>query len=383
MKVGILTFYHGSNNYGGNLQAYALTYYLNKYSNVETQQISYRQARKSKKTLKQQISKLYHAYIKDVKEVKGMKLRDKCVKKFNNYIPHSHEVYTKETIKNSLNEFDIYITGSDQVFNPAWTDEIYLLDFVSSDKYKFSYAASLGVNQIDDETKEMFINSLDSFDCVSFREKDAIDVLELENKASVVLDPTLLLSRSDWDEVCSSRLIKEKYIFTYFLGESVEQRKFVEKIAKDKNLIIVNIPHVCGYLLDVDKTFGDIRKFDISPNDFISLIKNAEYVFTDSFHACVFSIIYNKNFFAFKRTGLKDMSSRLYNLLDMFELSERFCDSKDKFDINYIYSLNSSLVKNDSKKYLDLLEHSKKFIENAITDGIKKVTGVYDCDGKK
>ena len=156
-----------------------------------------------------------------------------------------------------------------------------------------------------------------------------------------MVDPTLLLTDEEWDEVVSGKLVDDNYLFCYFLGNDIRLRKLAKKYAKVNKLKIVSIPFANEIFNNVDFNFADIRFYDAGPSEFLSLIKYADCIFTVSFHATVFLLIYKREFFVFNRIEHIGMSSRLYSLAKMFECEERFCDSNKKFSMQYLNGLIS------------------------------------------
>ncbi|MGN0150695.1 MAG: polysaccharide pyruvyl transferase family protein [Clostridia bacterium] len=354
-KTGIISLYHQNKNYGGLLQAYALTAFLKKLG-FDAEQISFKKDiiaedhltleilfRKLRRKLSEPVKK---AFAKDI--YNNISSRIAMFKEFEKSIPHSPDVYTRENIIDCIYNYDAFITGSDQVWNLAWYNPEYFLNFVPSDKRKISYAASMPSSQIPQSRKNTVYNHLIRFDAISVREKEtvqAINKLLNSNTAKHVLDPTLLLERNDWDKICGNRKISDKYIFCYFLGRNRKMRKTASAFAKKMNLKIVTLPHLCDICFS-DLNFGDEQIYDLSPNDFISLIKNAEYVITDSFHAAVFSNIYQVKHFVFSRTDLGSMDSRITNLLELFDEKERFCFDKKRADMKYLIDLKDRQLNN-------------------------------------
>lgn len=367
MKIGIITHYYKSNNYGGNLQAYALCEYL-KNIGYDVEQISY------KRTFCYNMKSLVWKVIEIVKNYNNFFLflkirkRKKAILGFNQHkIKHS-VVWKESTICKSNEVYDVFITGSDQVWHPSAVCSVYLLDFVAEDKIKFSYAASLAVNDIPDEIRGIYRQSLSDYNSISVREKNAVEILGkvTDKKIECVLDPTLLLSSNEWDKICEKCELPQKYIFCYFLGDDVSHRNIVTEYASKRCLKIATLPHIHGFYRNCDVKFADYNLYDISPAQFISLIKNSEAVFTDSFHASVFSIIYKKDFFVFERNTKESMGARLYTLTEMFGVEERFCDTKDKLNIEYIEKTIDQGINFDFKKYEELKEKSEIFLRTNL-----------------
>ncbi len=364
-KIGIVTHYYKSNNYGGNLQAYALCEYINKRFGYDAEQISYN--RSAKYNLKCFIRETV-LFLRDYKNlflVFKLKKRIKAILSFNQQKIRHSTPFTDSTIYRTNKVYDAFITGSDQVWHPIAVCPVYLLDFVQKGKTKFSYAASLAVDEISDETREKFRKSLESYTGISVRENNVVSILDdvTEKNVECVLDPTLLLEPEDWDKVCEKCDIPEKFVFCYYLGDDDNLRDIASKYAVKRNLRIVTLPHIHGFYRECDAKFGDYGLYDVSPAQFITLIKNAETVFTDSFHASVFSIIYKKNFYVFERNSKQSMASRLYTLTEMFGLEGRFCDTEEKATIDYIESINGYDYSINSDRFNEAKIKSDAFLE--------------------
>lgn len=397
MKIAIITEYYnsdlnGSANYGGVLQAFALCNYLNNFG-TEAVQICYSKKHKNQPSKFVQLKKIINRHdiisiiqlfyisakvrinnvIGSSQEVQNaIKNRRKSVINFTHKIPHSKDVYTSDTILN-LENYDVYITGSDQVWHivdDSSLDYAYWLMFVQHKK-KIAYAASIAMPEIPVGAQENVRNALKDFSAISVREKSDKENLEriLQDKSvEWVLDPTMLLSVDDWNTIAKKNKYSDRrYIFTYILGDSKAQRKCVQRFAKKNDYIIINIPYLLNHYRSCDRKFGDIQISDVSPEMWISLIRDAEYVFTDSFHGSVFSVLFHKKFFAFKRdndSNKSSMNSRLYSLFSLFEIENRIISSSmspEKI---------SAIPDIDYEKVDEILEkerkHSSDFLLNAI-----------------
>ena len=237
-KIGILTHYYRSNNYGGNLQAYALCRFINeKVPYVSAEQVSYDiyslQTRKRKryslsKVIKKLKIKLTYTINRTIKKEIYIELdkRKKAILKFNQEsIPHSIKIYNRLNINECNSEYDIFITGSDQVWHPNVLCPAYLLSFTEKDKAKLSYAASVAKDILTEEEKQIFKEALRDYKAISVRENEAIslliDISPMEPE--LVLDPVLLLTREKWDFVSTERIVEEPYLFCYFLGDDIKQ----------------------------------------------------------------------------------------------------------------------------------------------------------------
>lgn len=359
-RVGIITLYYKNYNYGGLLQSYALCEYLRKQG-FDSRQITFNKTgihrhQKNKlvrlyNLLQEQspigaINKIFSklkvkadSFKVSNKEKKilaeGIKARNSILLEFMDLIPHTNVV--DEGNISSLSElFDVFITGSDQVWKPGVCCDEYFLKF--TEKQKISYAASIGRTKLAKNDEYYLIDSIQKLNAVSVREEEAFTLLSSKGiKAELVVDPTLLLSREDWSNFGEKYDVDKKYIFCYFLGTSKKHRGFAEKYAKKHNLKIVTLPYLSGIPNSSDVEFGDYKLYDVSPQNFVYLIKNAEYVFTDSFHATVFSGIFGKQFVVFDREEEKTMSGRLINLLDIFGASDRFMNNIDTIEDLSLY----------------------------------------------
>lgn len=380
-KVGIMTLYHNNNNYGGVAQAYALNKYFT-MQGYDSEIITYKRNKNSKNTskvkmniiilfklIKNKIWKKCKSIVErrlDKTVYDKLKLRAELLENFRNNIKHSKE-YDFNTVKECENNYDFFVTGSDQCWKPNVIDENYVFNYIQKNNCVFSYAPSIAVNDVDEEYKEFMKKSLKKYKCISVREEKGKEILEdiVDREIEWVVDPTLLLTDKEWEQVTSQRVIEEKYVFSYLLGDSISQRRMIKKFAKKKGYKLVTIPHIkngnkFSYNLE-DKNFGDIQMLDIGFEDFLSLIKYSEYVITDSFHAVVFSYIFKKNFFALERNGVFATSSRIKSLLKILNLENRLIINKKDIadEKNVDYSKGSQNMEN-------MINKSKGFIDNAL-----------------
>lgn len=323
-KIGILTHYYNSANYGGVLQSYALCKYLNDHG-AEAKQVCYDSSVKRNPLLKRLKLCAWRCltFCKGVAhpsaQVKIYR-RKKAFVAFREAIPHTNQVYTYKNICEVNRLFDSFVTGSDQVWHPSVINEGYLLSF--STKPKFSYAASVACDRIPEDRLPAYQAALESFSAVSVRERNA--QTQLPVSAELVLDPVFLLSDREWKQTASERLVQEDYVFCYFLGDSTEAREAAAKFAENKRLKLVNIPYLKDSYRACDKGFGDYTPSEVSPRDFLSLVLHASYVFTDSFHAICFSFLFQRQFFVFGRKTKANSGSRISDILLTMDLENRY-----------------------------------------------------------
>lgn len=387
-KVGIMTLYSNTRNFGGALQSYALCEVILGMG-FDAEQITYdihdvelirtSKKQKIKKALNPKV--LFGFVSKRMKSLIYGKLyskRNEKTQKFLDDIPHSVR-YTKETLYEVNSKYDYFITGSDQVWNFDWYNPNMFLAFVKSDGIKISYAASLGRNDLSRKEKELLKSHLKDFKAVSVREPESVEIVKESYEKEVVctLDPTLLLERDAWDKVAAKSLINEKkYIFCYFLSEDIRQKKVIKEFARKKGIQVLYIPHVEYFSLKGSYNYGKALS-DATINDFVWLIKNADYVFTDSFHCSVFSCLYEKQFFAFSRVGRKHMGSRIINLLDIFDCKDRMIDA---YEITTEYLLEMEDISfSDSERFTSDKKKSMDFLMNALGGDKDVESTCYHC----
>lgn len=387
--IGIITMYYNSSNYGGLLQAYALTKYLNNCG-YDAKQITYDFYKAHTNLVylvnryKQpewilMIKRLIMECLLDLSNYKhGLgnlkKKRRNACKAFRMDIPHTQHIYRTRDISNTINEFDCFITGSDQVWNPIGYRPTFFLNFVDKEelyklkkiKIKMSYAASVSNTNMYDSIKEIYKHNLKDFDVISVREKSDVAVIqELTDKpVHWVLDPVFLLSKEQWMEQCKdySRSLNRPYLFCYFLGDSLRHRQLATEYARKHGLKVVTIPYMQMQYRSCDEQFGDIKLNDVDPREFLTLINDAEAIMTDSFHATAFSIIFNKQFLVFGRSEKPEMIERIKSITDLFRCEERLCEEKNQ----NIYYVDNILPKEDiqfsSTEFDDLLRESKSLL---------------------
>ena len=227
--------------------------------------------------------------------------------------------------------YDAVLVGSDQLWTPAGIkSRFYNLLFVPDRIPKISLATSFGVSQIPSSQTRMTKKYLSRIDHLSVRELQGAKIVKAltGREAFVALDPTLLLSGAEWEEIFPTiETEKEPYIFAYFLGSSPENREMVRAFAAKEGLKLVTFPHLDEFV-DADLTFGDEQRFDVDPVDFLNLLRGARYVCTDSFHGTVFSIQNHKQFVTFNRFKegeIQSRNSRIDSLFALLKLEARRC----------------------------------------------------------
>lgn len=323
-RTAVITF-HRALNYGAILQAFALENILAKIG-VHAEIIDYRCPH---------IECIYRPF--DVRHCKNLfSGAKKCIKSFElikkrhnfnefakKHLSVTSKCRTRKDLQRTASEFDTIITGSDQVLNPdaAGGDFSYYLDFAGTDIKKIAYAASIGYNSFPQKYKSKCIESLKEFESISIREKSACKtVAELTGKAvENVLDPTLLLSASDWRGIAKKpRKLPDKYILVYMMEGCRYTIEKARALAKGKGCKLVLI----NPTLKQSQTCKDFIMYKTaSPDEFVGMFADAEAVVTNSFHGAAFSLIFKKEFYA--EASNAEKSARIIDLLALFDLSDR------------------------------------------------------------
>lgn len=332
MKIGIITA-HFLRNYGSVLQAYALKTFLESF-NYEVKIIDYLPddslKAKAKKNNFNRFSRLIKGGI-----FFGIKRRLRT-KAFNRFREENFNLTSKfygyEELKDADFQFDAYICGSDQIWNPllyGGFDRGYFLKFTESEN-KISYAPSIRVKELTDVQKEKFIESLSNFKAISVREKSSVELLNniINKKIHQVLDPTLLLTSEQWaNQFARSKIVPQKsYGVVYETHKNLELEKSIKDIKKELDIDFFNISN------NVDSIPNTSNKLAyIGPKEFISLIQNARFVITNSFHCIVFCIQFNVPFLAFQHEN----DDRFNSILEPIGLESRILSKWDaKFNID-------------------------------------------------
>lgn len=381
-KVGIITLYHGNYNFGGLLQAYALPKVLKEHFEIEAEQIDYIPTeQKTKKKQKGENNILQHLYkiaynlgIVFFARVNKKHLfqRKQVFDSFMNEIPHSEMVYECDSINKSVQQYKSFICGGDQIWNDCGENQnlmVYTLQFVPGCVKKIAYGPSMAVLETSLDFRKIMSNGFKQLDAISVRERKSVSILKTltNKKINVVVDPVLLMTKNEWECVAREPEMKDKYILCYLLGDSIEYRKAVKKFSQKINIPILTFPHIfLNVVRKCDLLFGDIHDYTSGPREFIGLIKHAEFVITDSFHACVFSMIFQKPFFVFERNKIGEkgnMNSRIYDFLEEYHLGSQLVTEKELADIEEIPKVDFAYAHEHWKKRR---EESSEYLKNAL-----------------
>lgn len=365
MKIKTITC-QKVNNHGANLQAYALMHYLEDLGN-DVEIIDYFPeyfkpfrpfvCSNSKYEVNSIIRflylsaklpgrlKTYLQYKKSDRKKNFEAFRDKYYR-----LTDTYESF--EELKANPPKADLYIAGSDQIWNTMMNngkDPAYYLQFAPKNTTTATYAASFSVSEIPDELKEQTKNYIESIDFVSVREKSALKILDdlgIQN-GQAVLDPVFLLDKKQWSKIESNIILDDEYVLVYDFEDSDIVKSFAVKYAQKHNLKIYSL-YKNKYC---DKSFENF-----GPDVFLSLIKNAEFIVSNSFHATAFSLIYEKEFAVIKRQ--EGINSRMVDLLESVGINDRIADSYQDFN-----SINYNFVK---EKLEIEVEKSKGYLKEVL-----------------
>lgn len=350
-KIGIITI-NGDNNYGNRLQNYALERTIVSLG-YDAETIVFPAQTKLRDHLrlaKNSMNKNYREKQKDFKKMNKLKSIEfkNFREKYLNNVEHSRN--------EDFSEFDRFICGSDQIWNPSWRliDE-YWLRFVPENK-RFSYAASMATTSIHKSNMKKLSRYLNEMNEISVRESESIELIRkfTDKKVELVIDPTMLLRKEDYQQLINEQQDSKvdpskKYIIIYSLeGLPVEFSEKVEKYAKKNNFEIIKI--MGNKYNDQDEIYN--------PIEFVEAIEHAQLVISDSFHCGVFSILMETPFVLFDRIDGLEMNSRIMTLLDKFDLQNQFyCGGALEESVNIDFFSVTKKVAYERKISMNYLKH--------------------------
>lgn len=384
MNIGILTLFHENYNWGGTLQGFALKTYLeNTFPDVKVDIIQYHSDTNIVYKNKLQQAMQYDAVDILRRIIKGitnriissdgfdLSGRYALFDEFMSCYRTNPEIYDDTNFESISDKYDVLISGSDQVWNPNVARPGYFFKGVSESCNTVAYAVSIARDSLTKHERNIMVPLIKKIDYISVREKTArLFLQEYIGKDKIVyenIDPAMLISKIEWRAFCKDiPEHKNKFALAFFFSDSIEYRSKISEICKRKGIDLFYIPMASQYIKN-DKLGPGKPLIDVGPREFVSLFRDAEYVFTDSFHGSIFSIIFNKKFNVFERDKHNSVSknSRLYDLLDKFELSDRMITNveteqiEDAFDEEIDYQIVNCKI----QEYQD---SAKKFLYDAI-----------------
>ena len=372
-SVGIITI-HKINNYGSVFQAYALQKVCEdmgfkaeiidyKFPNKFHSPNKYKHEGDMQPNEPRWIKLLYGWDL--MKQHKGL---ETFVKGFH-HLTHK-EYISPDELKNEAPLYDVYITGSDQLWNPRHCngDPAFLLHFAPNNALKISYAASVGANSIPEDLKSQYKKLLNRYAHISVRENSGVQVVKevADKKATVVLDPTLLLNRDQWNKISApKRQFKKKYILCYFLNYTFNAFPYVDELAtymqQQTGYEIVRVarpPHTLG----IPHTH---HRVGASPEEFLALVRDTEMVLTTSFHGTAFAVNYGKPVF----TVVHDRNasdSRQVSLMHNLGLDDQILSITDAMPKRERFAYDEKL---EQIRLETLRQQSMDYLKHALNNG--------------
>lgn len=358
MKTATVTWIY-YRNFGTYLQAYALQQIVKQlgHENYIIYDNHFAKHADSFHSLRSVLGWIYGNVVKAIRCPQQFKV-DRCYARFlKDYLQIDYRVKTTERLGE---KYDAFLCGSDQIWSPYLDFEpYYFLGFPA--ERKIAYAPSLGTGTCNEAYEKNAIPLIRQFDHLSTREEVGTALLKkyIDKPIQTVVDPTLLLDGNSWSKL-TKKVDEEKYLLCYFLSPNDWYINHAKQYAREKGLklcIFGTNPHY--------REFADKVIYG-GPKEFLSYIKYADIVFTDSFHATIFSIHFHKNFQTFKRfedgKG-NDQNARIYNLFEKLYIDHHFVGKSDQFQPDCNASVNWFEVDNHLQ---DLRDFSLSYLKNSL-----------------
>lgn len=375
-KIGILTF-HYSNNYGAVLQALSLQRAI-ELLGYDVEVINFIPSKYRPTNFINNLGLRKNIFKNKLKNLDIIKIFKKfsIMKKYGNDITNKFDSYrsnemqlSKKVDENSLNtilnNYDIIVVGSDQVWNPSQRTRIeYFLNFGDTFQgKKISYAADSTIKEIDSRDMDSLRRALNDFSFISVRNEHSNSFVKAitDKDVHVVADPTIIYDLQN----ISNRDIKEDYILTYILGEEIKgsHDKALEKIKREYgNLPVysIKIPTMNFELSNyADKVF-----YDLGPIEWLNLVKNANFIYTDSYHGVLFSLKYHRPFLAYYTERMR--ATRLVDIGKRYGIEKHIVQSVEEIE-----SMRSIEIKPDYKIIDDLIEKHKQYSLNFLIEALR------------
>lgn len=377
MKTGIITILN-VNNYGAELQAFALHHKLKLlgYDNEIINYLYYKNPNYKKElasnplikttfknSLKDAVLKWIDQYsaFKYPKIAKLRKQRFEDFHKKNTAVSKPLRSYSE--LYNIKHKYDNFIVGSDQVWNPNNGTNIapYFLTFAPKESNKVSYASSFGVGSVDKSYYPQYKEWLNNLTHVSTRESDGVKIIKdvSGRNATHVVDPTLLLSKTDWQKL----MVPYKSDTPYILFFIFKRNKYAEELAyKIQRKTGYKIIRVCKNEIPLESDDKMINIRDFGPAEFLGLYNSASFVLTTSFHGSIFSLIFEKPFYTITPAS-KNNNSRQQSLMDMVNLQDRLLTEGNEIDLEQMNQIDFSSVHDKLNLHIN---RSIEFLEKSL-----------------
>ena len=296
--------------------------------------------------------------------------------KFSNFSKRmfrlSKQVNSKDELGRYASEnYSTVLVGSDQLWLPGnIAADYYTLNWVPSSVNTVAYATSFGQSVLPKDSAAKAAVFLKKIKHIGVREESGQKLVKIiaGRNVPVVCDPTLLFTGEEWLTIQKAEpIIKEPYIFVYFLGNNPPHREFVKRLKAETGCKIVALVHLDEFVKS-DEGYADYTPYDIDPADFLNLIRNANYVCTDSFHCSVFSMQYEKTFFAFRRYARKTASStnsRLDTLFKLAGVKDRILSGDEDIKVCLEKTIDYESVQSNLS---DIRKQSYEYLKAALAD---------------
>lgn len=360
----VLIFTYMLNNYGAILQAFALQTYLKEHCGLDVSIVNYEtnRHRKLNRIFKRSSTNFIIQmclWIATLVRFLSLKRRKERTIDFKDRLMKFTCKYTsKGHLLNNVPDADVYLSGSDQVFNPNGIDrDVYYLHFDKKKSCKAAYAPSFGGTNYSEEVKLEIKERLSDFDVLSCRELDGAAFMSslLGIDVPQVVDPTLLLTEDEWNKLSVEPKGKKNYICVYDLNGGDDLIAIAKKIQAKTNLKICCITDKVHKRYHVDKQI-----YDAGPAEFVGWIQNAAYVVTDSFHGTMFSLKFKIPFYTY--IAVPSSSTRITSVLGRLNLSDRIIENGKAS----MWSMDNGNLCNYKGELEALISVSKSFIKNEI-----------------
>ena len=353
IKTATITF-QNTNNFGAALQCYALQNVI-KQIGAENEVLNYTSPFLNKSyKLSVMKEKGFVRYILGMAYALLRAPRNKAFIRFRKKLSLSKEL-DKENIHTIQDNYDLFISGSDQVWNGSLVgyDDTYFLGFVKDKRKKASYAASFGFLNIPDNLKAKYRELLGTYQYYNVRETSGVSIIKdlLGVDANLTVDPTLLLGRENWEKIMVLPKEKNKYILVYQISPSSKLIEVVKKLKATTGYKVVAVPFIMG------PYFAYTPKPTLGPAEWLGLFANASYVVTDSFHGTAFSMIFNKNVWC----CVPKTESRINGFLNLVGVPDRllYPDTTIPGDLEkpIDFGQTNDVLSNIRKNGMEILKH--------------------------
>lgn len=364
-KFGIVSYniYCNFTNYGSALQTWALSQAINKISSNRWESVLVDYC-PDVLADKDPLNPFEHMWDKDEESRKMCELTMPAIrenyKKFDSFYKErfnrTKEKYTSNNFDEIIDNEGLsgFVCGSDTIFciDEFGFDDGYYANFLSmKNGYAVSYAASFGDSHFDEETYKILNERLKNFKSIGIREEKMVDYVRKNTDVPVqrVIDPTLLLTSDDYDSIAEEKIEKEKYLLLYARRYNEKMEQYAEELAEKNGWKIIEI--------SLRATNAEKHKmfYEAGVEEFLSLVKNAEFVVTNSFHGMIFSVQYRREFVVFSR---EQCDTKIEELLDIFGLSDRMLvTGEEQYRASIDYDAVHKNIDEERKRSLAFLEN--------------------------